>query len=594
MDPPSTVIASLHTTLYTAFKTAIERLYGPLALDPSLDIQRATRPEYGDYQYNGALKLAKHTGQKPMVLAQTFINWLMTDPIYADLFESLTPSGPGFINICFNRHILEHHLAQLAQDPHLGQYKTTHPCVTVVDYGGANVAKEMHVGHLRSAIIGDAIVRILGYLGHKVIRQNHLGDWGTQFGMIIEWLIETHWLPQSNVPYHALNQAYQTAKQRFDADPDFATRARARVVQLQRGDAETRHLWQALVTHSLQYFQKTYDQLGVLLSPDDVKGESFYNPLLKPLCQKLIEQHHAVESQGAYVIFLDHFFDPQGQPLPLMIQKKDGGYLYATTDLAAIEYRAHTLKASRIIYVVDARQKQHFDMVFAAAYKTQLVKPPLRLEHLAYGAILGDNRKPFKTRSGDTIKLDALLQEAQARALQMAVDKNPDATPEALQSIAQIIGIGALKYADLRNDKIKDYVFTWEKMLALDGNTAPYLQNAYVRIQSIFRKGNIDITALSYLKQEIQLQDPTERALSIELLCFQETLHAIGKTLHIHTLCDYLYTLAGCFHRFYEACPVLTSQDHTQRNTRLVLCDLTARTLKTGLNLLGIAILEKM
>jgi len=575
-------MTSIKNTLTNLFKTAIHSAFG-LDIDPF--IQLAGRPEFGDYQANFALRLAKQLQKKPIDIAKSVIEALPSQSI----FQKLEPSGPGFINITLTDDFLEHHLQQLITDDRLGVNKVSTPQTTVVDYGGANVAKEMHVGHLRSAIIGDAIVRLLDFTGHKVIRQNHLGDWGTQFGMLIEYLIDIGWQPNQLHSYSDLNTLYRKAKQRFDEDANFADRARSRVVTLQSGEETSRAIWQQLVDESKHHFHLVYKKLGILLTEADASGESFYNDMLTDLVKDLEERNIASIDAGALVIFLDGFVDPDGKPLPFLIRKSDGGYLYATTDLAAIKYRIGKLNARRVIYVVDARQKQHFSMLFAAANKANWVHENTQLEHVAYGAVLGENHKPFKTRSGEAVKLNDLLDEAEKRAAEVISQKHPELAPEELSQIARTVGIGALKYADLRGDKIKDYVFSWEKMLAFDGNTAPYLQNAYVRIFSIFRKGNID---LATVKQEaIHLSAPIEHTLSIKISEFPDVIDSITQNLNLHSLCDYLYDLAGTFHRFYEHCPVLNDPNS---NSRLLLCDLTARTLKSGLSLLGINVSEKM
>lgn len=578
-------MVSIKQYLTELFQTTINKLF---AIDVDPLIQGASRPEYGDYQANFALRLAKTLQQKPLDIATQVINELTPHPA----LQQLEASGPGFINITLTNHFLADNLQSLLADPRLGVANANNQETVVIDYGGANVAKAMHVGHLRSAIIGDAIVRILRFLGHHVIPQNHLGDWGTQFGMLIEYLSETGWQAEEPHNYHDLNTLYQQAKHRFDSDPPFADRARKRVVSLQSGDPYTRHIWQQLVTESKHHFQKVYDSLQVLLTEQDICSESFYNDQLAPMINELTELGIAEQSEGALVIFIDGFVDPDGKPLPLLIRKKDGGYLYATTDLAAVKYRLHTLGGQRLIYVVDARQKQHFAMVFAAAAKAGWVKANHRFEHVSYGAVLDENHKPFKTRSGEAIQLTDLLTEAKKRATAIALEKNPSLTVTEQQPISEAIGIGALKYADLRNDKVKDYVFSWEKMLAFDGNTAPYLQNAYVRIRAIFRKGQIEATMLS--QTQLQLISPIEHILAIKLATFAEIIHTVASDLALHRLCEYLYDLASTFHRFYELCPVLNDNNPIIRNSRLCLCDLTARCLKLGLTLLGIRVVEAM
>ncbi|MBY0544213.1 MAG: arginine--tRNA ligase [Gammaproteobacteria bacterium] len=578
-------MTTLKETLTILFKNAIQSTYG-LEMDPV--IKTATRAEFGDFQANFALGLAKKIQKNPVVLATEIADQLRTEP----LFKELVVSGPGFINIHLDDAFLATHVQNLLQDPRLGIPLLKAPETIVIDYGGANVAKEMHVGHLRSAIIGDALVRILSFIGHHVIRQNHLGDWGTQFGMLIEYLMQTDWKADQTQNYSELNTLYKKAKHQFDTDTEFAYRARARVVALQGGETQSRAIWQQLVDESKTHFQKTYDKLNLLLCKEDAVGESFYNDKLATLVDELSSQGVAHLDQGAVVIYLDGFKDPDGNPLPFLIRKQDGGYLYATTDLAALSYRLKTLKANRILYVVDARQKQHFAMLFAAGRKVFNLPETLQLSHIAYGSVLGDDHKPLKTRSGESIKLNDLLIEAEKRAAELVAQKHPDLSPDDLASIAQRVGIGALKYADLRSDKVKDYVFSWDKMLAFEGNTGPYLQNAYVRIYAIFRKGNIDVEMLP--TYPIQLGSDIEHALAIKLCALADVIETISLNLQIHSLCDYLYDLASTFHRFYEHCPVLNVDDPEIRRSRLALCALTAKTLALGLGLLGIDVLERM
>lgn len=568
------------------FKNAMIAALGEAAADCSPMIQPAGRAEYGDYQANFALRLAKHLHLKPMDVAEKVIAHLD----HKEIFSKIEPSGPGFINIFLADDFLAAHLQELIDDERLG---VTHgkTQTIVVDYGGANVAKEMHVGHSRSAIIGDAIVRILSFLGNNVIRQNHLGDWGTQFGMLIEYLIETGAHSQSH-SVSDLDTLYKKSKQRFDDDAEFADKARARVVALQAGDPQTVAIWQQLVTESRQYIATVYEKLQVLLTDADVRGESSYNKMLPEVVAELEKLGLAENSLGATVVFLEGFLDANDKPFPLIIRKKDAGFLYATADLAAVKHRIEQLAATRLIYVTDARQKQHFAMIFAVAHKAGWDKNNIKLEHVPFGAILGKDNKPFKTRSGESIKLIDVLNEAEKRAATLASEKNPQLSVEQLTNIGETIGIGALKYADLRTDKVRDYVFDWDKMLAFDGNTAPYLQNAYVRIRAIFRKGNIDSAAIKSAK--IILTAPTEHQLAIKILEFPDIINSVAEDLSIHRLGDYLYDLAATFHKFYEHCPILTAESPEMRLSRLMLCELIARTLKLGLNLLGINVVEMM
>jgi arginyl-tRNA synthetase len=573
----------MKSLLTELFKSAI---YSAFNLDCDPAIQAAARPEYGDYQANFAMKLTKQLQKKPNEIAQQIVDCLSDKSI----FTKLEISGPGFINITLADSGLEKQLQKLINDQRLGVCPEQKPQTIVVDYGGANVAKEMHVGHLRSAVIGDAVVRIMRFLGHDTKGQNHLGDWGTQFGMLIEYLIEIDKANQEHT-LSDLNIYYKKSKQRFDEDAVFAEKARQRVVALQGGDVQTLQVWQHLVAESKHQFQKVYDKLNLLMTEDDACGESFYNDKLPGIVKELEQKQLAEISDDAQVVFLDGFVDPDDKPVPMIIRKKDGGYLYATTDLAAIKYRVEDLHANRIVYVIDARQKQHLAMVFAAAHKAGWTND-VKIEHLAFGSVLGEDHKPFKTRSGESVKLNDLLDEAESRATEVARKKNPDLSDEQVKTIARAIGIGALKYADLRSDSIKDYVFSWDRMLSFEGNTAPYLQNAYVRIQSIFRKGNIDFNTLQ--SGEIKLTADVEHKLAIKLLEFPDLIHSVADDLAIHRLCEYLYDVAAMFHKFYEHCPILNAENLTQKNSRLLLSNITARTLRVGLDLLGIKILEIM
>lgn len=567
------------------FKQAIVQTFGNEFANIDPLIQRSTRAEFGDYQANFAMRLAKQMGSKPIDIAKAVV-----DNINQVLFSNLEPSGPGFINIFLNDQVLATHIVALSNDPRLNVKKIPQPETVVIDYANANVAKEMHVGHLRSIVIGDAIVRILDFLGHHVIRQSHLGDWGTQFGMLIEYVLDEG-KDVTCYTVSELDPLYKKSKARFDESAEFAERARKRVVALQSGDEETLAVWKNLVKSSLQYFQKIYDTLDVLVTEEDARGESFYNFMLKDVVAELIQLGIAREDDGAIVVYLDNMLGHDDKPLPNIIQKRDGGYLYATTDLATAKYRMNELGATRIIYLTDARQKQHFSMLFATILKAGWAKEGVRFEHIPFGTILGPDNKPFKTRSGESIKLITLLEEAEARAKVLAKNKKSELSEEEIQSIAHHIGIGALKYADLRADKVKDYVFDWDKLLSFEGNTAPYLQNAYVRIASLFKKASLDLT--TYQGGTLSIQNIYEHALALQLLSFEDMLYSVSDSLSLHSLCDYLFELASCYHRFYEECPILTSEEEL-RNSRLLFSAVTARTLSLGLKLLGIHTIDRM
>lgn len=581
---------TLQQTLNTRVQTAITQCFGPLTIDLSPLVVTAKKVEFGDFQTNFALPLSKVLQKSPQEIALAVLKHLEPETIFA----SLEIAGPGFINIRLNRQeVAPFCLAALA-DAHLGVPLAATPQRVVIDYSSANVAKEMHVGHLRSTVIGDAIARLLTYLGHTVIRQNHLGDWGTQFGMIIQWMLEHEETLSASLTMQALNHLYKQAKQQFDADPEFAARAKQRVVALQSGEATTRALWQRLVTESIAYFQQVYERLGVLLQPQDVRGESSYNADLPRVITELEQANLLTHSDGAGVVFLEGYVDPNNQPVPMIVQKSDGSYLYATTDIAAARYRLRELQADRIIYVTDARQKQHFSMLFSLLNKLNWgkSKTPHRLEHIAFGSILGADRKPYKTREGEVIPLVTLLDEAENKAYALVSEKQGDLPEAERRRIARSISIGAIKYADLSTDRIKDVVFNWERMLAFEGNTAPYLQNAYVRIQAIFRKATVQ--HIVWQQAAITLEQDAEYQLALLLLNFPECLELIAKDLQMHRLCHYLFDVASSFHRYYEHCPILTAEHPDLCLSRLQLCALTARTLKTGLSLLGIEILDKM
>lgn len=578
----------MKNTLKKALSTAIVSALGPEFADTDPLIQVVSPPHFGDYQANFALGLAKKLGKKPVEIAQQVLEHFHQP----EICQQVVISGPGFINILLSDDFLQRNLQTIVNDERLGIIKVGSPQRVVVEYSSPNVAKEMHVGHLRSTVIGDAIARILDFLGHEVVRQNHVGDWGTQFGMLIQHILDTQWQVDRDHSISEITALYQQAKQRFDNDEDFARHARAQVVALQSGEPQANALWRRLVSESERHFQEVYARLGVLLTLEDVRGESFYNPMLAEIIEELESLGMVTTSEGAAVIFLPGFVDRDGLPVPMLVRKSDGGYLYSTTDLAALRFRIETVQATRLIYVVDARQTQHFAMLFAAAQKANWVSPQVRVEHVAFGSVLGKDRKPFKTRSGETVQLTVLLEEAESRAMTIIAEKNPQLSVEQRRKIAHAVGIGALKYADLSSDRIKDYIFDWDRMLAFDGNTAPYLQNAYVRIFSIFRKGSIAPAAL--YDKKISITEPIEHVLAIQLLEFPNLLQIVAEDLAMHRLCQYLFDLAATYHKFYENCPVLNVTEPTVRDSRLLLCDLTARTLRLGLGLLGIETVEQM
>lgn len=550
-------------------------------------IHYAARPEFGDYQANGVMAAAKAARTNPRQLAQTVLQHLDL----SDLAESVEIAGPGFINIRLRSGWLAQQLSAALDDAHLGITRAAQPQTVVVDYSGPNLAKEMHVGHLRSTIIGDAVVRVLEFLGHTVIRQNHVGDWGTQFGMLIAYMVRQRSSASADLSTQLadLEAFYRDAKRLYDEDPDFAATARDYVVRLQSGDSDCRALWQTFIDESLRHCEEVYQRLGVTLTRDHVKPESAYNDDLPRLVEELRAKGLLTESEGAQCVFLPEFTGKDDKPLPIIVQKSDGGYLYATTDLAAIRYRVGTLHADRVLYFVDARQALHLRQVFALSRAAGWAPETVSLEHLPFGTMMGEDGKPFKTRSGGTVKLIELLDEAEQRAFQLVSEKNPDLPEAQRREIAHAVGIGAVKYADLSKNRTSDYVFNWDTMLALDGNTAPYLQYAYTRIRSIFRRGELEAGGLGM----IAIQEPAERVLALKLAQFEETLATVAADCVPHALCGYLYDLAGAFMSFYEACPVLKA-DPAVRASRLALCGLTAQTMQTGLDLLGIQVLEQM
>jgi arginyl-tRNA synthetase len=451
----------------------------------------------------------------------------------------------------------------------------------------------MHVGHLRSSIIGDAIVRIFLFLGHKVIKQNHIGDWGTQFGFLIQYIIENN-LTFTNIS--EVSKVYKEARALFDNNDEFAIRSKKRLILLQAGDGFTSSIWKNLSKIIYQHFNEIFSKLGLLLKEEDACGESFYNFMLPSIVEELLDKGIAEESDGAKVVFLPGFYDPDKNLVPMIIQKSDGGYLYHTTDLAAAKYRVEKLNADKIIYITDARQKQHFEMLFTALAKAGWVKNNfVILNHIAFGAILGEDKKPFKTRSGDTISLTVLLTEAEIKAKELIRNKYPLIDKTELDEIGNSIGIGALKYADLSNDLAKDYVFSWERMLSFNGNTAPYLQNAYVRIKSIFRKENINLDDLDKMKNHpIIITNEEEKKLCIKVNEFPDVIKSIEEKLAPNLLCNYLYDLASLFHNFYEVYPIGKCNDQEVKLSRLLISSLVADTLNLGLNLLGINVIERM
>ena len=550
------------------------------AVDPQLHVSK-----HADFQADAAMRLAKVLGVKPRDIAQSVADQLQNHPMLA----SVEVAGPGFLNISLSAAAVESELARLSGDVRLA-VERGEPQTIVVDYSSPNVAKEMHVGHLRSTIIGDACVRLLEWLGHNVVRRNHIGDWGTPFGMLIEHLLD---LGEANateaLSVGDLNTFYKGARDKFDADSSFQSRARNRVVLLQGGDQDTLRLWNILISESQRYFVDVYSRMDVKLDGSEFYGESAYNDLLEDTIAELKRKNLIADSDGAECLFPEGFTNRDGDPLPLIARKSDGGFGYATTDLAAIRQRTQTLHCYRILYVVGAPQNQHLEMIFAAARDAGWLSPPATAEHIAFGSVLGSDGKMFKSRSGETVKLASLLEEAVRRAELTVREKNPDLAPEELAAIAQATGIGAIKYADLSSERTRDYVFDYDRMLAAEGNTAPYLQYAHARIQSILRKAGEPAGTAA-----IQIQDHSERQLALLLCRFPDVVSSLERTLLFHHLAQYLFDVATAFSSFYANCQVLVADDNKTTASRIALCQLVARILTTGLGFLGIRTPERM
>ncbi|MBJ9599632.1 arginine--tRNA ligase [Citrobacter werkmanii] len=550
-------------------------------------VRQSAKVQFGDYQANGMMAVAKKLGMAPRQLAEQVLTHLDLNGIAS----KVEIAGPGFINIFLDPAFLAQHVQQALTSERLGVTQPAKQTV-VVDYSAPNVAKEMHVGHLRSTIIGDAAVRTLEFLGHNVIRANHVGDWGTQFGMLIAWLEKQQQENAGEMALADLEGFYRDAKKHYDEDEEFAERARSYVVKLQGGDAYFREMWRKLVDITMSQNQLTYDRLNVTLTRDDVMGESLYNPMLPGIVADLKAKGLAVESEGATVVFLDEYKNKEGEPMGVIIQKKDGGYLYTTTDIACAKYRYETLHADRVLYYIDSRQHQHLMQAWTIVRKAGYVPDSVPLEHHMFGMMLGKDGKPFKTRAGGTVKLADLLDEALERARRLVAEKNPDMPADELEKLANSVGIGAVKYADLSKNRTTDYIFDWDNMLAFEGNTAPYMQYAYTRVLSVFRKADIDESALA--SAQVIISEDREAQLAARLLQFEETLTVVAREGTPHVMCAYLYDVAGLFSGFYEHCPILSAENEEIRNSRLKLAQLTAKTLKLGLDTLGIETVERM
>ncbi|HHT5149844.1 TPA: arginine--tRNA ligase [Citrobacter werkmanii] len=550
-------------------------------------VRQSAKIQFGDYQANGMMAVAKKLGMAPRQLAEQVLTHLDLNGIAS----KVEIAGPGFINIFLDPAFLAQHVQQALASDRLGVTQPAKQTV-VVDYSAPNVAKEMHVGHLRSTIIGDAAVRTLEFLGHNVIRANHVGDWGTQFGMLIAWLEKQQQENAGEMALADLEGFYRDAKKHYDEDEAFAERARSYVVKLQGGDEYFREMWRKLVDITMSQNQLTYDRLNVTLTRDDVMGESLYNPMLPGIVADLKAKGLAVESEGATVVFLDEYKNKEGEPMGVIIQKKDGGYLYTTTDIACAKYRYETLHADRVLYYIDSRQHQHLMQAWTIVRKAGYVPDSVPLEHHMFGMMLGKDGKPFKTRAGGTVKLADLLDEALERARRLVAEKNPDMPADELEKLANAVGIGAVKYADLSKNRTTDYIFDWDNMLAFEGNTAPYMQYAYTRVLSVFRKAEIDESTLA--NAQVIINEDREAQLAARLLQFEETFTVVAREGTPHVMCAYLYDVAGLFSGFYEHCPILSAENEEIRNSRLKLAQLTAKTLKLGLDTLGIETVERM
>ena len=550
-------------------------------------VRQSAKPQFGDYQANGVMGVAKKLGTNPREFAQKVLDVLDLDGIAS----KTEIAGPGFINIFLSEEFLAKQAESALSDSRLGVAAEAQKTI-VADYSAPNVAKEMHVGHLRSTIIGDAVVRTLEFLGHKVIRANHIGDWGTQFGMLIANLERVQQESgEVSMELADLEAFYRESKKLYDEDKEFAVKARNYVVKLQGGDEYCAEMWKKLVDVTMIQNQRNYDRLNISLTRENVMGESMYNDMLPGIVADLKEQGLAQEDDGAQVVFLEEYKNKDGEPMGVIIQKRDGGFLYTTTDIACAKYRYETLGADRVLYFIDSRQHQHLMQAWTIVRKAGYVPEEVTLEHHAFGMMLGKDGRPFKTRAGGTVRLADLLDEAEERAIKLIESKNPDLETAEKQNIANTVAMAAVKYADLSKHRTTDYVFDWDNMLAFEGNTAPYMQYAYTRVASIFAKAGISMDELA---GDIQITEEKEKSLIAKLLQFEEAVQSVAREGQPHIMCSYLFELAGQFSSFYEACPILNTEDESVKQSRLKLAALTAKTIKQGLSLLGIDTLERM
>ncbi|OCH33504.1 arginine--tRNA ligase [Aliivibrio fischeri] len=550
-------------------------------------VRQSAKAQFGDYQANGVMGVAKRLGTNPREFAQKVLDVLDLDGIAS----KTEIAGPGFINIFLSEEFLAKQAEAALADKRLGVAKEEQQNI-VADYSAPNVAKEMHVGHLRSTIIGDAVVRTLEFLGHNVTRANHIGDWGTQFGMLIANLERIQKEKgEVSMELSDLEGFYRESKKLYDEDEEFAVTARGYVVKLQGGDEFCAEMWKKLVDVTMVQNQRNYDRLNVSLTRDNVMGESMYNSMLAPIVADLQKQGLAVESEGAQVVFLDEYKNKDGEPMGVIVQKRDGGFLYTTTDIACAKYRYEELNADRVLYFIDSRQHQHLMQAWTIVRKAGYVPESVSLEHHAFGMMLGKDGRPFKTRAGGTVRLADLLDEAEERATKLIEEKNKDLSAEEKAKIATTVAMAAVKYSDLSKHRTTDYIFDWDNMLAFEGNTAPYMQYAYTRVASIFSKAGLSMDELT---GEVKITDEKEKALVAKLMQFEEAVQAVASEGQPHLMCAYLFELAGQFSSFYEACPILNNEDDAVKQSRLKLAALTAKTIKQGLELLGIETLERM
>lgn len=560
-----------------------------LPADTNTAVTQSTKAGFGDYQINGAMAAAKLLKSNPRDLAQQLLEKLDL----ADIAEKVEVAGPGFINVTLKNDWLAAQLQPALLDSRLGVSKNQKPQKVVVDYSAPNLAKEMHVGHLRSTIIGDAVVRALEFWGDEVIRQNHMGDWGTQFGMLIAHLEDklAAGVDLETVALADLEDFYREAKKRFDDEAGFADKSRDYVVKLQSGDLHCQKLWQLFIDTSIKHSDEVYRTLNVTLGHEHIKPESAYNAMLQPIVDSLKATGIAVEDQGALVVFLHELADKEGNPSPFIIQKTGGGFLYATTDLAACKYRSHELAADRIVIFTDARQALHFKQVEVVARKAGLLRTMTAYEHCPFGTMMGEDGKPFKTRTGGTVKLAELLEEAVVRAKAVVEQKSTELSSDEIAEVARKVGIGAVKFADLSKNRTSDYIFSWDSMLSFEGATAPYLQYAYTRVRSILRRAEL----AADFNAPLQLVESQEKQLALKTLQFEETLQQVMKDAQPNLLCNYLYELASLYMSFYEACPILKEGiEPAVRDSRLMLSIGVSRLLAKGLDLLGIEVMERM